>query len=259
TSQRGVPTILVDVPVHTTSPLSNRAFAEAFRLLRTHLRQLDEQRVLRSIAITSWGEAEGKSTVTSQLALSLIATGAPTLAVDGDVQRATLPHLLGVGGQLREPGLTDYLLGKADIDDSIHETRQSELSLMPAGRAVPNLSSVMDTPVGRAAFARLQQEEQQTIVVDCPPLAMGADASTIASLVDGVILVVDLRKATTTTLRSALRQLESAHAAVLGIVANRNPEHVALDYYGTPAGTNGEPSGRSAGGLRNRVRRTASR
>ena len=96
------------------------------------------------------------------------------------------------------------------------------------------------------------------LVVDSPPLALGADASTIASLVDGVILVVDLRNATTTTLRSSLRQLEAANATLLGIVANRNPEHVALDYYGTPpSGTNGDPSKRSPA-LRDRFRRTVS-
>jgi capsular exopolysaccharide synthesis family protein len=255
-SQPDAPPILADIPVQTRSPLSARAFAEAFRLLRTHLRQLDESGAIRSIAITSWSEGEGKSTVTSQLSLSLIATGAPTLAVDGDIQRATLQRLLGVGSQRLEPGFTDYLLGKTDGAASIHETRQSALSLMPAGRIVPNLSSVMDTPHGRAAFERLHQD-QQMLVIDCPPLAGGADASTIASLVDGVILVVDLRNATTTTLRNSLRQLEAANATLLGIAANRNPEHVALDYYGSTSGTNGDPGKRSPA-IRDRFRRTVS-
>lgn len=244
--------ILADIPQRKRDADSGRAFAEAFRLLRTTLR-MTTLGSARSIAITSWAAGEGKTTVASQLALSLAASGTSTLIVDGDVQRSGLTALLTrANHEPLEPGLSDYLLGSSGIDDATHRTRPGALDLMPPGRKVPDLSTVLETPRGQTAFAELVTG-RDSVIVDCPPLAVGADASTIASHVDGVIMVVDLRTATTTGLQKAVRQLDAANARIMGVVLNRDRQSARLTYYGYDNKSNGKD--RSAGGLVARARR----
>ena len=87
------------------------------------------------------------------------------------------------------------------------------------------------------------------MLVDCPPLSIGADASVIAGWVDGVILVVDLGGSTDKTVRDAVRQLEAVHANLLGLVLNRDKgaEPSSYDYY-LSVGTPGAPTGGGKGG-----------
>lgn len=224
--------IFAAIPTRTGDSQTVRGFAEAFRLLRTNLQVLDVRGPVRTIAVTSWAPGEGKTTVASQLALRLAATGTSTLIIDGDAQRPALGDLLGPrDAELLEPGLSDYILGSSSAEDAIHETRVAMLSLMPPGTQVPNLSSLLDTPRGREAFAALR-DTREVVLIDCAPLAVGADASTIGARVDGVILVVDLSHATTTALRKALRRVEAANGAIIGVVANRDSASGSVAYYG---------------------------
>jgi Mrp family chromosome partitioning ATPase len=80
--------------------------------------------------------------------------------------------------------------------------------------------------------------EADLVLIDCPPLSIGADASVIAGWVDGVIVVVDLGGSTDDTVRNALRQLDAVQARTLGLVLNRDRsvEPSSYDYYLTPTG-----------------------
>jgi Mrp family chromosome partitioning ATPase len=230
--------------------------------------------------VTSWEQGEGKTTVVSELAISLAATGTETLVVDADgggkpvqsllvsdaddalerglteyargraehgeesretrfspmrLARGTETLVVDSGGRVKpaeslpvtnadgrpEPGLTDYALGRADLGEAIRETRFSSVRLVPFGGSVPSLSNVLETPHGRGVFDRLH-DEGRAVVVDCPALMRGADAPTIATGVAGVVLVVDLSRATVPRLRNAMRSLEAVNARVLGIVVNRD-------------------------------------
>lgn len=247
--------ILGDIPVR--SKRSMEAFAESFRLLRTTLRFIDQSKPTRSIAIVSWGEGEGKTTVASQLALTLSVSDTRTLVVDGDMVRPGLQPLLlpGIEDPL-EPGLSDYVLDAARLHDCLyHASKVPSLQFMPAGRQVPNLSSLLQNRRGRNSFTELQHVAETTIV-DCPPLAVGADALTIAAQVDGVILIVDSRHATNATLANATRRLEQVKATTLGIVVNRDRSLPSTTYYTERYRENGAVVG---GGVLERARRTLTR
>ena len=266
--------ILAYLPERKPGGATDRAFAESFRMLRTSFRMLLPADT-RSIAITSWSEGEGKTTVVYELALALNAIDTRTLVVDADIHRTGLTTRLhgGPGGRL-EPGLSDYLVGSADVDDAVapvivedsgasHEGSAPGsgpvLDLMSRGQHVTSLSNLLETPHGRAALPQLK-EGYDAVLIDTPPLSIGADAPAVAARVDGVILIVDLSKATTKGVRSALRQLESANAKILGIVINRDPQHSSESY--AYYGYAGEPNGdrrASARNLLDRARGTLSR
>jgi capsular exopolysaccharide synthesis family protein len=238
-AQLNVP-VLAAVPIRGGNPLSIEQFAESFRLLRTNLRVQHEPGSIGAIAVTSWEQGEGKTTVVSELAISLAASGTETLVVDADGDGKPAQSLLVSNAADRlEPGLTDYALGRAELGEAIRETRFSSMRLMPLGCAVPSLSSVLETRHGRGVFDRLR-DESRAVVVDCPALTRGADAPTIATRVAGVVLVVDLSRATVPALRDAMRHLEAVNARVLGVVVNRDRVDAPVGHepHG-PAGSNG--------------------
>jgi capsular exopolysaccharide synthesis family protein len=246
-AQLNVP-VLAAVPARGGTPLSIEQFAESFRLLRTNLRVQHEPSSIGAIAVTSWEQGEGKTTVVSELAISLAASGTETLVVDADGDGKPARSLLVSNAADRlEPGLTEYALGRAELGEAIHETRFSSMRLMPRGRSVPSLSSVLETRHGRGVFDRLR-DEGRAVVVDCPALTRGADAPTIATRVAGVVLVVDLSRATVPALRNAMRRLEAVNARVLGVVVNRDRVDAPVGHEPhRPAGSNG------AGGVRDGV------
>jgi receptor protein-tyrosine kinase len=235
--------VLADVPPRKTTGIEDRAFGEAFRMLRTSIRMQFAIEAPRTIAITSWAEGEGKTTVVSELALAMSAGGTKTLAVDADIHRGGLSRLLtGTTDGRVEPGLTDYLLRAVEPEDAVigvsaaaarasvrSDRREPDLELMPCGQPVTNLSNLLETSGGKATLPELRSS-YELVIIDTPPLSIGADAPAIAARVDGVILILDLTTATTSGLRRALRQLESANATILGMVTNKDPHHVSASY-----------------------------
>jgi len=214
--------ILARVPRRGKTETSIAAFTEAFRLLRTNLQFASSNGTPGTIAITSAREGEGKTTTTSQLALVTAATGTNVLVVEADLRRPGLQRFFTPDKtEPIRPGLSNYFLGGAALESIIHPTTVPTVDFVPAGPSVPSLSGLLESERGRTAIDDLGQAADM-VLFDCPPLGLGADAATVASRVDGVILVVNLQTATEQSVRQAVRQLEAVRANVLGFVLNRD-------------------------------------
>ena len=225
--------VLARVPRRGKSDTSIAAFTEAFRLLRTNLQfATSDGGAPRTIAVTSGDEGEGKTTTASQLALVTGVTGTSVLAVEADLRRPGLQKFFVPDQQepLR-PGLSNYFLGAAPLEDVVHPTTVPTVEFVPAGPTVPSLSGLLESQRGRTAISDLGKCAD-LVLFDCPPLGLGADAATVAGRVDGVILVVNMETATDKSVRNSLRQLEAVRARVLGLVLNRDAtvEGIAYGY-----------------------------
>lgn len=223
--------VLARVPARRKTETSIATFTEAFRVLRTNLQFATPEGSPRTIAVTSMGEGDGKTTTASQLALVTAATGTNVLVVEADVRRPALQHFF-VPGQREalRPGLSNYFLGGASLEEIIHPTTIPTVEFVPSGPTVPSLSGLLESARGRTIIEDLAACADVTIL-DCPPLGLGADASTVAGRVDGVIVVVNLETATEKSVRNALRQLEAVRARVVGFVLNRD-KSLETVYYG---------------------------
>lgn len=223
--------VLARVPARGKSEASIAAFTESFRVLRTNLQFSTPDGTPRTIALTSMDEGEGKTTATSQLALVTAATGTNVLVVEADVRRPSLQGFFAPGARepLR-PGLSNYFLGGASLEQIIHPTTIPTVEFVPSGPSVPSLSGLLESQRGRTAIDDLAACADM-VLFDCPPLGLGADASTVAGRVDGVVLVVNLETATERSVRNGLRQLEAVRARVLGFVLNRDSSLEPV-YYG---------------------------
>lgn len=224
--------ILARVPRRGKSDTSIAAFTEAFRVLRTNLQFAMPDGAPRTICVTSGDEGEGKTTTASQLALVTAATGTNVLAVEADLRRPGLQRFFAPNERepLR-PGLSNYFLGGAGLEEIIHATTVPTVEFVPAGPTVPSLSGLLESQRGRTAVDDLASQADM-VLFDCPPLGLGADAATVAGRVDGVILVVDMEHATEQRVRNAMRQLEAVRGRLLGLVLNRDRsvEPVAYGY-----------------------------
>ena len=233
--------VLGRIPRRGKGEISVNNFTDAFRVLRTNLAFAAGERRLRTLVIASGLEGEGKTTTVVQLALANAEIGTSVLLVDADIRRPALEQAIVPNRtEPLEPGFGDYLVGRATLDEVIHPTGTSNVDLVPAGSAPqssvpgdatpPSLSDLLETRLGRTALGGFAASGD-LVVLDTPPLSVGADAAVLAGRVDGVILVVDLEDSTEQSVRNALRQLEAVKANVLGLVLNRDRSAEATSGY----------------------------
>ena len=226
--------LLARVPLRRRSQASVMAFEEAYRILRTNLQFAGGGTVVRSIAVVSERPGEGKTTAVAKLAEAVAESGRRVVAVEGDFRRPALEKTLDPGReQPMRPGLSNYLVEAATIDDVVHATGRPNLDLVPSGPLPPSPSALLDSVRAHELFQGLV-DRAEMVLIDCPPLSVGADASVAAKWVDGVVLVIDMDAATERSVRNALRQLHAVQASVIGVVLNRDHaiEESAYGYYG---------------------------
>lgn len=190
-------------------------FYEKFKGLRAMVEQKADLHRMRLLGITSSIASEGKTVTTAQLGRSLASTGRKkVLMVDVDVRKADLTHGMGVK---RTPGLTEYLLGGATLQQVIHATRVPNLSMIPSGIEV---NSPADLLAGDKFKLFLQEirTSYDMILLDTPPVLPVADTPTIRDLTDGFLFVYRAGYTPYTMLRQALEELGEKN--VLGAVIN---------------------------------------
>ena len=189
--------------------------AEQFRTLRSRLYQLRDHVTLRTLLITSSESGEGKTFVVSNLAEAIVRqSDRRVLMIDADLRCARLHTVMGAPSQ---PGLTDYLRGEIDETSIIQQGPEGNLCLIPGGTEVTNPSELLSN-------GRLQRLLDRVtpvfdwIILDSPPCLPVADASILANLCDGVLMVV---RATTTSAEVAQRACqEMKNKNLLGVVLN---------------------------------------
>jgi len=193
--------------------------AESFRTLRTNLQFLDVGRTDRSFVVTSSIESEGKSTTGANLAIALADAGSRVLLIDADLRRPKVAEYMGVEGVV---GLTDLLIGRADLDDLIQPWGKGQLFVLPAGQIPPNPSELL----GSARMSHFIAEFNRmfdVVIYDTPPLLPVTDAAILAKNVGGAIVVVAAGRTHKNQLKGAISALDNVGAPVSGLVLTMLP------------------------------------
>jgi polysaccharide biosynthesis transport protein len=191
------------------------ALSESYRALRAALRLMRKSDTSSQIlVITSSGPNEGKSTVSTRLAIALAAAGARVLLVDTDLRKPTLQKQLG---DERERGLSFLLAGEKDITP--HATNFTRLDFLPVGVRPPNPAELLNSKM-LAESLSAWRNSYDYVLVDTPPLGLVSDALIVGELADGIMLVVRDRVTMKHTLRQVLGRLEPLRSKVLGFIFN---------------------------------------
>ena len=193
----------------------HEAPAEEFRTLRTRLNHLQTLQPIHTIVVTSPSPAEGKSFASVNLALAEAQLeDNPTLLIDCDFRRPIVHNLFQVE---RSPGMTDYLTGKARLEDCIRRIGNGNLYILPAGEAVINPLELLNLREMKSLLDQLPRVFNW-VILDSPPLLFAADANLLSTLSSGTVLVVRIGATTIDSVTRALNSL--CENNVLGLSVN---------------------------------------
>lgn len=193
--------------------------AEAFRTLRTNVQFLSIGKGPESFVVSSSGPGEGKTTTATNLALALADIGLKVALVDCDLRKPRIAEYMGLEGAA---GLTDILIGRADISDVLQGWGKQHLHVLPAGQLPPNPSELLGSDEMDAVLQALEHS-MDVIILDAPPVPVVTDAVVIGAKTQGVIFVAAAGLTKKDGLEAAVDSFETAGVRVRGIVMTRLP------------------------------------
>ncbi len=209
-------------------PMSS--WSEACRTIRTAVFFGAPKARAKTILVTSPTQADGKSTLASNLAIAMAQAGQKTLILDADFRRSMQHEIFEVNHQ--NVGLSTILAGITPSADAIRSTHIEALKLLPCGPEVPNPSEMLNSDVF-SQLLEILSDRYDRIIIDSPPVMPITDALILAAICNITILVVRMNKSTRKTSLHARDGLLSIGANVLGVVVNDVPKEGHYGYYGT--------------------------
>ncbi len=216
-------------PVLVSSPTAPPHFAEAIKAIRTAVVFSSADEGARSIVVTSTAPGEGKTLVSSNLAVALAQAEQRTLIIDCDMRRPRIHEMFG-GAQ--EPGVSNVLVGTSQLAEVVRRTEIPNLSVMSAGHIPPNPAELLGSPRFRELIAKLRSHFDW-IIIDAPPVMAVTDAAVIGNHATGVVFVVGAEMTSRRHASVAIEQLAAAKAHFIGAVLNRANVQRHGYYYAT--------------------------
>jgi capsular exopolysaccharide synthesis family protein len=200
--------------------------AEQFRILRSRLYRLRQERPLHTLLVTSTAPNEGKTFVTLNLAQAIARQHERSaLLIDADLRCSRLHVPLGAPSA---PGLADFLQGEADEISVIQADTKNNLFFIPAGRPANNPAELLSNIRLRGLLDRVGPAFDW-IIFDAPPLLPVSDASVLAGLCDGVLFVVHAGSTPFDLAQMACQDFRGKN--LVGVVLNGVEERAAYGAY----------------------------
>ena len=182
----------------------------------------------QTLLVTSANPREGKSTTAANLALVTAQAGKKVVLVDSDLRRPSIHRFFGLSN---EQGLTNLLLApQSGINGCAQRTRFENLAVVTSGPLPPNPSELLASRRLDSVLDALRAQAD-VVIIDSPPTLPVADASILASKVDGTMVVVDTSKTRMQALRRTREALERSKTHLLGAVLNKVKRRGGGGYY----------------------------
>lgn len=190
--------------------------AEGYRTIRTALYFGMHDERTKTILVTSPVAGEGKTTLVSNLAISMAQAGRRTLILDADF-RKPMQHV--VFGLKAEVGLSSVLASRATLSDAIQPTEIDRLDVLPCGPVPMNPSESLNSH-GFAELLRELSDDYDCVLLDSAPIVPVTDARILAAICDLTVLVLRAERSTRKVSLEARNSLYSVGAEIAGIVLN---------------------------------------
>ena len=207
--------------------------AEEFRAIRTNIQYSNLDKKIKTIVVTSTTKDEGKTTITTNLAVNFSKIeNKKVLIIDGDLRNPSVYKEFGISNS---NGLTDLLVEEKDLSNYIRETEINNLHILTAGSIPPNPSEMLSSNRMKV-FMEKVREEYDYVFIDTPPVGMVTDAGILSAFLDGTILVVKSDYVDTKELQETKKKLDSVNANILGVILNANKvkkDDYYYSYYGS--------------------------
>jgi len=207
--------------------------AESYRRLQSNIMYSKPDDPYKVILTTSSNKSEGKTTLSSNLAITMAETGNKVLLIDCDFRRPRIHHMFGVKAS---PGLVDLLFeDNKDPHEFIHKSVVENVYVLTAGNRPPNPAEINRSKKLRNLISKLRYEFDY-IVLDTPPYGIITDAAPLIKLADGVIIVAKFNHTKTGELDHTIDSLKRINANVIGAAmtafdAKKTSGYYYTDYY----------------------------
>lgn len=207
-------------------PLSGSA--EAYRLIRMHLQWfMDKEPSFKDFAVVSSIPGEGKSTIASNLAVSIAQLEKRVLLVDADVRRGRLHKTYGMKNK---KGLGQYLVGTSSFEEILQETSTPNVWMITPGENHMLGSELLSSPM-MSEFIRCTRRHFDVVIYDTPPITLISDTSVLLSQLYGAMLVCRTGVTKSKLVKRSLAMIQSTETRLLGVVLNCNSRPEENKYY----------------------------
>ena len=195
---------------------------EAYKAARTNIMfTTASEKGCKKIIITSSVAKEGKSTTSTNLAITFAQTGARTLIIEADLRRPKLHQYLNLPN---ETGMAEYLGGFIeDPHEVVRHIDAYNLDCITGGHIPPNPSELLISPA-MEKMLEIFAEEYDYIFIDSPPVNVVTDPVSVAKLMTGAVIVVRQNYTTSESLRQAIAALEFGNIKILGYILNNSAD-----------------------------------
>ena len=224
-------TILDDSrPVVVAQPAGSEA--EEFRRIRTNLSFLTTTATQghgRLLVITSTDPSEGKTTVSSNVAVALAEEGKSVLLIDADLRHPSVAHKLGIEGHV---GLSHVLSRQASPADVIQKYWKPNLHIMPAGKRPANASILLNSDLMKEMVEQALTQYNY-VILDTAPMSVASDATVFGRMAGGLVLVTGKGVVEKKELENTATALQAAEVPILGFIFNfADPKKIhSKNYY----------------------------
>ena len=204
-------------------------FAESVNSLRTGLMLSESLRDMKVLAVTSAVAQEGKTSLASELAISMAqSSGQPTLLIDADLRAPDIHRVFEVP---LEPGLSRVLDGEVALDEAIVTDWGNSVHLLPAGKLHKNPHQLF----GKGGLKPMLEELRRAyryIIIDTPPILSASEALMVAEAADATLICCRRDRSRVDQLESAFERLAVAGREPVGTVLNGVPSRAYRKSYG---------------------------
>jgi capsular exopolysaccharide synthesis family protein len=183
----------------------------------------------RTILVTSPEAGDGKTTVVSNLAITMAQAGQKTLVLEADFRKPMQNKIFGMNHS--DKGLACVLAGTHELEEVINTTSISRLDILTCGSEVPNPSEMLHSD-DFSKIVKYLAKQYDRIIVDSPPVLPVTDAQILASICQLTILVLRAEKSTRRASRQARDALQRVGAQITGVVVNDVSKKERFGYYG---------------------------
>ncbi|QUG40583.1 CpsD/CapB family tyrosine-protein kinase [Psychrobacillus sp. INOP01] len=213
-----------------TNPKS--VVSEQFRTTRTNINFSKPDGELSTLLVTSSLQAEGKSTVSANLACLFAQEGKKVVLIDADMRKPTVHYTFHLTNTI---GLSNLLTKKIDVTEAVKETDIENLKIITSGPIPPNPADLLSAKSMEEVIVELKKEFD-LILFDAPPVLSVTDAQILANKSDGTILVISAGSTDKESAVKAKELLLASKAKIIGTVMNNfklEKDHYYYQYYGT--------------------------
>ena len=212
---------------HIVTSTTNRHVTENFRSMLSYLKINDQTKNSNVFLLTSTVPSEGKSFISSNLALSFASNGEKVLLLDGDLR---LPNVAKSLQLENESGVLDYIQGEGTFDSYIVKEVYPNLDVLPSGGKAKNPTAILNDNKFESMLLQLR-DRYDKIIIDSPPLAAVSDSLNIVPLVDAIIYVMKYDSVKKSLANSCIRRLWESKTPLLGAVLNNVSFGLSHYYY----------------------------